>query len=133
MSDEAEEKHYALSVGIMLFGTTPLNQPWRARLEELAVKLESWSAQLHSSFNLNVVFQVPGRTIVPEFEGVRSGSFDKKGNLLMVQVALPEKFVEDPEYLRSRMTEALECAKSWATRKHLDIDFSLQEGLIAKI
>jgi hypothetical protein len=51
----------------------------------------------------------------------------------MVQVALPETPVDDPEYLPGRMREALGVAATWAGRKRIDVDFREQERLIAQL
>src|SRR5262249_11411991 len=44
---------------------------------------------LSSPLAVNVVYQIPGRFLEPEFEGVRSGRFSRREALLLVQVALP--------------------------------------------
>lgn len=74
--------------------------------------------QLTSPLHLNVVFQIPGNLLKPEFEGVRTSEFSKMDRLLMVQVALPEEPPTDIDaYLKEKLISAVDEAERWARKR----------------
>jgi hypothetical protein len=67
---------------------------------------------------VNVIFQVPGHILKPDFEGVRTGYSSKKHRALIVQVALPEEpptldADELDAYLKQIMLVAVREAEAW--------------------
>jgi hypothetical protein len=83
------EPVHVLSIGSIIGGSTAANRPWRDAVLELMRKVADGREGVASTLNVNVVFQIPGNILKPDFEGVRTGSFSKKDRHLMVQVALP--------------------------------------------
>jgi hypothetical protein len=74
-----------------------------------------------SPLSVNVVYQIPGQFLDPEFEGVRTGRFSRKEALLLVQAALPRKVAPDPlSPVRHLLNEAIAAAE----------EFAQQEGMI---
>jgi hypothetical protein len=112
-----------LSIGSIEGGSTPANLPWRDALTELTRRVFTAQQGLEAPLNVNVVFQVPGNIVKPDFTGARTGSFAKEQRLLMVQVALPEEVPDDPAaYVRTATHEAIDKAARWAEKRRVDAD-----------
>lgn len=78
-------------------------------------------SEVSSPLAVNVVFQLPGQFLAPEFVGVRSGTFSRKERRLMVQVALPPEPSSTPDTdVRAFLRDAVELAE----------DFARQEAMI---
>jgi hypothetical protein len=74
-----------------------------------------------SPLAVNVVYQIPGQNLEPEFEGVRTGRFSRKEARLLVQVALPrEPSSSSSAEVRRLLYDAIAVAE----------DFAQQEGMI---
>ncbi|WP_333680498.1 hypothetical protein [Dyella sp.] len=120
--DEMEETP-ALSLGSIVGGSTVANKPWQAAIRELTTRIGEVRQGVEVPLNLNVVFQVPGNMLKPEFVGVRTGSFSKARALLMVQVAVPEEVPPDPAlYVKNAIHEAIDEAARWAVKRKVAID-----------
>jgi len=73
---------------------------------------------IESPLNINVVFHVPGELLSLDWEGVRTGTYRRRDNHLMVQATVPPSPPKDPRpYLVERLREAIEEAERWATRR----------------
>jgi hypothetical protein len=67
-----------------------------------------------SEGGLDIVYHVPGTTMPPEFEGLRTGKFSKKEKMLMVQISVPTLFESEQhleEFLVESLREAIQLAK----------------------
>lgn len=84
-----DEPAQVLSIGSVVGGSTPTNRTWRDAIRDLTSRVIAARSDVEAPLNVNVVFQVPGDVIKPDFDGTRTGRFSKKDSLLMVQVALP--------------------------------------------
>jgi hypothetical protein len=91
---------------------------WREALTKLTIAVDNASARASSSLNVNVVLQIPGSVLRPDFTGVRTGRFSPMRRLLLVEVALPE---EPSEAIGAQLIRALgaavEEAERWADRQ----------------
>lgn len=115
-----DEPVHVLSIGSVEGGSSPWIAIWREALTRLTRRVAESREGISSPLNLNVVFQIPGDLLKPEFEGVRTGRFSRKEGLLMVQVALPEQPPEDVNAeLKGRLMAAVEEAERWARRRRL--------------
>jgi hypothetical protein len=75
---------------------------------------------VESPVSVNVVYQIPGQFLQPDFEGVRSGRFSRKEGRLLVQVALPATPTGDAyEEARARLTQAISLAEQFAYQEGL--------------
>lgn len=91
---------------------------WREAINRLVHRVAEMREGHSSPINVNVVYQVPGDVLMPDFSGVRTGRFSRKRKLLMVQVALPmEPPADIDNYLRSTLHDALVEAEEWAKRR----------------
>ncbi len=89
---------------------------------------------VESQLNVNVVFQVPGRYLEPEFDGVRTGRFSKRDAHLLVQVALPAEPPDDAAfYLRTAMVAAVDEAETWNVRRRKGFDTVVLHDLVRRL
>ena len=115
-----KEPVHVLSIGSVVGGLTPANSAWRQGIRKLSQRVAEARFGSTSPLNVNVVFQVPGNMLTPDFEGVRTGTFSEEERLLMIQVALPEEPPEDVDAdLRDRLVAAVDEAEQWARRRRL--------------
>jgi hypothetical protein len=110
----------ALSIGAVA-GGPGASRVWSEAVRQLGRRVISMRDGLSSPLAINVVYQIPGRFLEPEFEGVRSGRFSRKEALLLIQAALPS----DPE-----ADASLEVRRLLRDAVALAEDFARQEGMI---
>lgn len=129
-----DEPVEVLSVGSVVGGSTPTNRRWRDAISELTRAVAEARTEIASPLNVNVVFQVPGSVVQPDFEGVRTGRFSKGDRLLLVQVALPDEVPDSPDsYLRGALSNAIDEAEGWARRRSLAPDLQALRELVARL
>lgn len=56
----------------------------------LTVDVANAVQHVESPLNVNVIYQIPGNILKPDFEGVRTGHYSKEDSSLIVQAALPD-------------------------------------------
>lgn len=114
--DEDEEAK-VVSVG-SIGGVSANANTWRRAIDSLSESVAGARTNVASPLNVNVVYHIHTRDSPNEFDGVRTGYYSKKLNLLAVQVALPETpppTIE--EYLRGQFVAAIDAAERWARRR----------------
>jgi len=128
----APEPTMVVSIGTVVGGMTPANKPWREALDQLGRAVSEARTGLQSELNVNVVFQVPGNFLQPDFEGVRTGSYRKADNLLMVQVAIPEGGPGEDYFgwVVAAMRDAIAAAESWARRRKVASELPALRALV---
>lgn len=107
-----------LSVGAIL-GGAGASRAWERAVKSVALRLDDiGNDHPGGPVAVNVVFQVPGELMTPDFEGIRTGRYWQKKARLVVQVALPEDVPDDPDlYVRERLAEAVEVAREFLQKK----------------
>jgi hypothetical protein len=126
-----EEPVHPLSLGSVVGGSTRANRAWRDAVRAVTEQVIDARTGVESPLNVNVVFQVPGNIITPDFSGVRTGGFSKPDKLLMVQVALPEEVPPDAErYLRDAAHDALDEAERWANKRGIASDLASLRAIL---
>jgi hypothetical protein len=80
--------HPALAIGAVA-GGPGANRGWADAVKALGRRVIEVREGVTSPLAVNVVYQIPGRFLEPEFAGVRTGRFSRKEARLLVQVALP--------------------------------------------
>lgn len=129
-----DEPAEVLSIGSVVGGSTSTNRRWREAIGELTHAVADARADIASPLNVNVVFQVPGNVVQPDFEGARTGRYSKADRLLLVQVALPDEVPDDPDgYLREALTDAIGEAEEWARRRSIAPDLGALRELAARV
>jgi len=112
--------HPALSIGA-IEGGPGSSQEWLDAVVGIGKQIMGVVEGTTSPLAVNVVYQIPGRYLEPEFEGVRSGTFSRKESFLVVQVALPMKPVANAsDEVFAFLRDAVAVAE----------DFAYQEGMI---
>jgi len=111
--------HPALALGVVAGGPGS-SKEWMDAVTLLGRRVMELREDVESPLAVNVVFQIPGQFLQPDFEGVRSGRFSRKEARLLVQAALPESPDADAH------REALDLLTEAVT---LAEDFAYQEGL----
>ena len=105
----------ALSIGSIVGGRSPGTARWREAITKLTGEVAAAARDVDSLLNVNVIFQVPGNILKPDFDGVRTGYFSKKESSLIVQAALPEDAPDDvDDYLKRMLDAAVDEAERWA-------------------
>lgn len=112
------EEDPTLSVGVTVGGTNA-SPEWERAVKRLGLRLiETRQAAPRAAVALNVVYQIPGEVLTPDFEGVRTGRFFKSKSRLIVQVALPAEVPGDPEHeVRKYLDRAIELAEQFLLKK----------------
>lgn len=116
----------ALSIGAMS-GGSGANGKWVAAVMALMRLVRELRVGVTSPLGVNVVFQIPGDNLTPEFEGVRSGIFSRKESKLLVQVGLPsEPRGSADQEVRCLLRSAVLLAEDFAQQEAL-VDGELEE------
>lgn len=82
-----DDKPEVLSIGAIDGGSTDGGVCKKA-VQEVGRAVRLQREGVVSPLNVNVVFHIGGRFQMPEFEGVRTGTYSKRDRHLMVQAAL---------------------------------------------
>ena len=130
-----DERLPPLSIGSIDGGATIGNRRlWSEAIRQLSTQIQEALGEVGIPLGINVVFQIPGKMIQPDFTGVRTGSYSKQRAGLMVQVALPETPPVDPYlYVRAQTLEAIDEAERWATRRGVPADTTPLRELIHRL
>ena len=123
-----------ISIGSIIGGTMGTTREWDSAVTRLMCVVAERRVGVASGLGINVVFQIPGEVLKPDFEGVRTGYYSKKENLLMVQVALPEELPDDIEgYLRRELAVAVDEAEAWGRRRRVAADLNSLRDLVERL
>lgn len=115
-----------LSVGA-IGGGPGTDRRWVAAVMALMRAVKEARLLVESPLAVNVVFQIPGPNLTPEFEGLRTGLFSRKESELMVQVALPSEPRESADAeVRCLLRAAVLLAEEFAQQEAL-VDGELDE------
>ena len=102
--------HPILAIGAVDGGPSE----WSEAVRDLGKRVMELREGVHSPLAVNVVYQIPGRFLAPEFEGVRTGRFSRKEARLLVQVALPAEVAADTSVeVRRLLRDAIETAEAF--------------------
>ena len=126
MSDEP------LTIAKIFGGMTVANSEWEAELRWLTKSVRHVCTDVDVGLRINMQLQVPGPFLQPDFQGARWGRFSSKDNLLVVQVALPERPPPNVrEYLLGRVLEGLDQAEAWARKRRRPLELSSMREAIS--
>lgn len=115
----ADEPPEVLSIGL-IYDPSPDGARWRDAILGLGASVRERRGGVESPLNVNVVFQVPGRLLQCEFEGVRTGRYDRSQRHLLVQAAVPvDRYEEAESVSRELLRAAVDEAERWAIRKRI--------------
>jgi hypothetical protein len=107
-----------LSIGAILGDSGSENMAWKRAINDLSKRVQVRRAGLTSPLCLNVIYHVDGRMVPNDFEGVRTGRFDRKTAHLTVQTAVPLEPADDRRaVLFALLDAAVSEAESFAATK----------------
>ena len=116
--DQERRPPGAVSIGMVVGGTTPENTPWVEAVKALGRRIIEIRGSDEVPLNLNIVFHVGGKYLNPEFAGVRTGRYFRMESVLVVQVAIDGPVPDDPTvHLKAMAGKALDAAEQWASRR----------------
>lgn len=108
----------AVSIGMVVGGTTPDNAPWVEAVKALGRQIIEIRGSDEVPLNVNIVFRVGGKYLNPEFAGVRTGRYFRRESVFVVQVAIGEPAPDDPTaHLKAMAGKALDAAEHWVSRR----------------
>ena len=102
-----------LEIGIVVGGDSPGNTPWVRHAATLQRRSLELGAHLTSPLGINVVFFIPGPLFSPDFSGVRTGTYAKRPNLLLVQAAVDIDSGPPEQELSGLLERAVDAAEGW--------------------
>ena len=119
----------------MVVGGTTVNPgKWEEAGKSLGRRVAAIRGGVESPLCVNVVYYVPGEVLNLDWEGVRTGSYDRRRNLLMVHATVPEVPPEDPQpFLMVRLHEAVTEAEAWARRKRIAEELTALRALVDRL
>ena len=111
--------HPALAIGAVAGGPGS-SRDWTDAVKLLGRRVMELREGVESPLSVNVVYQIPGQFLQPDFDGTRSGRFSRKENRLLIQVALPATPEGDPyEEARACLIQAVSLAEQFAYQEGL--------------
>ena len=121
---DADERPEPLSFGLVCDSSAE-SRPWFNAVTKEMRRVAKERSALRSPLNLNVVFHVPGPNNPVDFIGVRTGSYFKEDNVLMVQVAVETAPPPNPaKAVYELAAAAIDAAEGWARSKGIADDLS---------
>ncbi len=110
----SDEVPAPLSIGAVTGGTTDGGAAARA-VKALGLAVRSARDDVESPLSVNVVYQIAGRHLTPDFSGVRTGRYSAGNRLLLVQAAFVPDPALDPDVEARRLLQlAATEAEHWA-------------------
>jgi hypothetical protein len=107
-----------LLIGAVLGDADAQSLAWSRVIGALSQRVERLSAGLASPVRLNLIYHVDGKIAPNEFDGVRTGRFDKAQSLLVMQAAVPRRAPDKPEALLVELLDAaVLAAETWGRRR----------------
>jgi hypothetical protein len=130
MTDEVP----TLSIGAVLGDSDPDSMAWSRAIGMLSSQVQILRDGVTSPVRLSIAYHVDGRLAPNDFEGVRTGRFDKRSGRLVVQAAVSRAAVHDRRAsLFNLLDDALAEAERYVLRKGLASGLPEIRGLVAKL
>jgi hypothetical protein len=126
--------HPPLAISTVSGGTMG-TRPWKEAIKAVASRVVAIRSDYPTPLALNVVFQIPGEVLRPDFTGVRTGNFSRRQERLVVQVAVPEVVDGDRQAcVVAMLRDAIDEAERFAVMEALpDTDLSGLRQLVAAL
>jgi len=120
-----------LDISVVAGGTIG-TRAWMESIRAIVRRLVSIRSEYSTPLSLQVVFQIPGAVLRPDFSGVRTGTFSRRERRLVVQVAVPEQLQGDRQaWVIGMLKEAVSQAEEFAVMEALaDTELSNLRKLI---
>jgi hypothetical protein len=122
-----------LSLGA-IDGSGPESYEWRMAIRVLGRRVDQLRVAVSSPLRVNVIYFIPGPTIQIEFEGVRTGSYSRSRQCLIVQAALPElPELSHAEVVRALLISSIDAAESFAKRRKIAENLNQLHDLVGML
>jgi hypothetical protein len=122
---EAPAEPELLSLGLIGGGPAPGNE----LLSEAFMALMRWvrdnrGRYPNTGLRINIVFQIPGPFLSPDFEGVFPARYARKTNHLLVNAAVPKGLALDQvrEFFVQALTEVRTTTLEYLQRRKIEVD-----------
>lgn len=110
----------AITIGAILGDSDSGSMVWSRAIGELSREVRGLAEGVDSPVGLSIVYHVDGRIAPNDFEGVRTGRFDRRANRLAVQAAItPSPIDAKREMLVTLLLSAIDEAERYVVRKGL--------------
>lgn len=124
----------ALAVGAVLGDSDSGSMAWSRAIGDLSMRVQRLREGVDAPIRLSVAYHVDGRLARNDFEGVRTGRFDKRANRLVVQVAVDGVSGEDKQaILISLLHDAVDEAERYLRKKRLATDLPEIRGIVDQL
>ena len=124
----------AILIGAVLGDSDAASMVWSRALGALSRRVERLSVGLATSVRVNVVYHVDGKVLPNDFDGVRTGRFDRAQALLVVQAAVPRQVPEEPEALLVELlAAAVLAAEAWGREEGIADDLPALRDLVRQV
>jgi hypothetical protein len=111
--------HPPIDVSTVIGGTIG-TRPWKDATRAIVKLINAIRMNYCSPLSLQIVFQIPGEVLRPDFSGIRTGPFSRREAVLVIQVAVPDDVNQDrEEWLIARLRDAVAEAERFATMEAL--------------
>lgn len=114
-----------LSLGLIVGGITPANELVREAFMALMRGVRDRARGYpNEGLRINIVFQVPGRFMSPDFEGVFPARFARKTNHLLVNAAVPASltFEQVPQFFVDALSQTKAAATEYLRGRKLNVE-----------
>jgi hypothetical protein len=123
-----------LAIGAVLGDSDTNSMAWSRAIGDFSRRVEELSIGVSTPVRVNVVYHVDGRIAPNEFEGVRTGRFNRATGSVVVQAALPALMPDQPQKLLSQMlAAAIAEAEAFARRGKLADDLGALRALVERV
>ena len=124
----------ALLVGAVLGDSDRENMAWSRAIGALSREAEVLSSGVETPLRVNVVYHVAGQIAPNEFEGVRTGRFNRGKGLLEVQAAVTSRSsAESRELLLQLIEDAITAAEAFAKRRAIAESLPALRRLVSEL
>ena len=124
----------ALAVGAVLGDSDAESMAWSRAIGALSMRVQELREGVDAPVRLSVAYHVDGRLARNEFEGVRTGRFDKRANRLVVQAAVSGSSAEDKqEILIGLLHDAVDEAERYLQKKKLVTGLPEIRGIVDRL
>jgi hypothetical protein len=123
-----------LSIGAVLGDSDLESMVWMRAIGALSKQAMSLGEGLITPVRLSVVYHVDGRLSANEFEGVRTGRFNKRSNSLVVQAAVLRAATQDKRtFLLRLLGDVIDEAERYVQKKGLAPGLPEIRGILGRL
>ncbi len=121
--EELDGPERALYISTLTGGRTSANSSAIAAVRRLHLLVHGQAHPvLPTDLQVDLIFQIPGDQLSPDFVGVRTGRLARRERLLAIQVSVPIPFPDSPsDYFSVVLREAKSVLMAFVKRRKIDL------------